>query len=119
MKNQTNSNGLKIRTSIKAGGIGMNHNERTNIKDPTRTTGLKIRSKAKSGRISVNHNQTMPLKVRSGIKAGGRGINHNETIVRESGRAEFRVFGRLFASGLFYFDILLKERILAIIQNCA
>ena len=60
----TTTTGLKVKTSIKAGGRLLNHNE-TLVRDPAKRTGL---------------------KVKTSIKAGGRNINHNETLVRDLGR---------------------------------
>ena len=61
MKSQTNkqtqTNTLKIRTSIKAGGMNANHNQ-TAVRNPS------------------------CLKVRSGVKAGGMTTNHNQTLLR-------------------------------------
>ena len=48
---------MKIRTTVKAGGISLNHNE-----------GLRVRTALKAGRISLNHNEG--LRVRSTLKAG-------------------------------------------------
>ena len=51
----------------------------------TKNSGLKIKTSIKAGGISSNHNQTLVrgLKVRTSIKAGGLSANHNETLVRD------------------------------------
>ena len=53
---------MKIRTQLKAGGAGLQHNE-----------SLKVRSAVKAARAgeSMNHNEA--LKVRTTLKAGSGG----------------------------------------------
>jgi len=60
MKTSSKYAGLKVKTSIKAGGIGpVNHNR----------NGLKVKSAIRAGGIGpVNHNRK-GLKVKSAIKA--------------------------------------------------
>src|SRR5882672_7918485 len=62
MKTSTKKTSLSIKTTVKAGGISMNHNR------------LAVRSTVKAGGISMNHNR---LAVRSTVKAGGISMNHN------------------------------------------
>jgi hypothetical protein len=64
------STGMKIKSNVKAGGVGvpqgsMNHNQ-------TVSRGLKVKSGVKAGGVPLNHNQTVTrgLKVKSGVKAG-------------------------------------------------
>jgi hypothetical protein len=52
---------MKVQTTIKAGGISLNHNE----------TLARDAAEAKT------------LKVKTGVKAGGISLNHNEALVRE------------------------------------
>lgn len=51
--------GLRVKSSIKAGGKGFNHNQ----------TGLRVKSNVKAGALSTNHNQP-GLSVKAGVKAG-------------------------------------------------
>jgi hypothetical protein len=45
---------------------------------------MKIQTSVKAGGLSVNHNQTAAgLKVQTAIKAGGLSVNHNQTAVRD------------------------------------
>jgi hypothetical protein len=44
--NQTVSRGLKVKTNVKAGGVGLNHNQ-------TAARGLKVKSGVKAGLIIV------------------------------------------------------------------
>ncbi len=43
---------MKIKTAIKAGGMGYNHNPSTPI------AGIKVKSKVKAGAMSFNHAST-------------------------------------------------------------
>lgn len=56
--------GLKIQTSVKAGGLTGNHNQ-------TPSRSLKVKTQVKSGGITQNHNQTPSrnLKVKTDVKA--------------------------------------------------
>jgi hypothetical protein len=47
---------------------------------------MKARTSVKAGGININHNETLArgLKVRTGVKAGGINVNHNETLVRDA-----------------------------------
>jgi hypothetical protein len=52
MKTSTKNKGLAIKTSIKAGGLAMNHNR----------SALKVRSSVKAGGIWVgNHNRALAV----------------------------------------------------------
>ncbi len=74
MKNNSKNAGLKVRTSVRAGGLSGNHNETTR--------GLKVRTSVRAG-LGNNHNEiTKGLKVRTNIRAGGLVLNHNETVAR-------------------------------------
>ena len=68
---------MTIRTNLKAGGLGKNHNE-------TLRGGLPLRTSVKAGVGGrfPNHNETLRggLKLRTSIKAGGLTRNHNETL---------------------------------------
>ena len=48
-----------------------------------RTNGLKVNTAIKSGGLnSINHNRRAALKVRTGVKSGGlNSINHNVTVL--------------------------------------
>ena len=71
----------QIKTNIKSGGLGLNHNE-THISDQAKTNGLKVRSLVRAGAMTYNHNETLisdqakakGLKVKSNVKAGGGGL---------------------------------------------
>ena len=39
---------MTIKSNVKAGGIGLNHNQ---------NSGMKLKSNVKAGGISINHNQ--------------------------------------------------------------
>jgi ribosomal protein L36 len=43
---------MKVRTSVKAGGQNLNHNQ-------SLVRGLKVRTSLKSGKIAANDNQTL------------------------------------------------------------
>jgi len=67
---------MKIRSNVKAGGIGSNHNQ-------TAIRGLKVKTNVKAGHADgpagsggVNHNQTAVrgLKVKTNVKAGIIGV---------------------------------------------
>ena len=45
---------MKIHTSLKAGGMGMNHNQ-----SAVAAKGLRVRTKVRAGGMSVNHNQSV------------------------------------------------------------
>jgi len=72
---------MKIKTKVKAGGhcpvdfCGVNHNQ---------TVGLKVKTNVKSGWIGHQHNRTMArgLKVKTNVKAATMTHNHNETLVK-------------------------------------
>jgi hypothetical protein len=49
---------MKVRTTIKAGGISLNHNE-TLTRDNSPALGLKVRTGVKAGAIATNHNETL------------------------------------------------------------
>jgi hypothetical protein len=50
---------MKVKTSVKAGGIGLNHNQVQVRATPPNHAGLKVRTTVKSGGLGVNHNQTV------------------------------------------------------------
>jgi hypothetical protein len=65
---------LRVRSTIKAGGSSMQHNE-----------ALRVRSSVKAGKAGgwdANHSEA--LRVHSTIKAGGMNMQHNETLRRTS-----------------------------------
>ncbi len=101
---------MKLKTTIKAGGATLNHNE-------TLRKGVKVKTQVKAGGISLNHNETLAqtkdvkaksdggaitfaeiighrnyplypktagqgLKVKTQVKAGRVVLNHNETLVK-------------------------------------
>ena len=71
MKTRSTNAGLKVKTSIKVGGIHPNHNRK----------GLKVATNVKSGGIHPNHNRT-GLKVTTGLKAGmGCRRNHSTRLL--------------------------------------
>ena len=82
---------MKIKTSTKAGKLSVNHNEMRGTK------GLRLKTNVKAGRIGIpdNHNETLVrvtkgLRLKTNVKAGSSGdggdgrlaSNHNETLVR-------------------------------------
>jgi hypothetical protein len=81
---------LKVKTRVKAGLSGVNHNE-TLVKAVPK--GLKVKTKIKAGGVMLNHNETLVraqppttgLTVKTRVKAGLSGSNHNETLVRAQG----------------------------------
>ena len=58
---------MKIKTTVKAGGVDNNHNQ-------TMTRGMKVKTNVKAGAWS-NHNQTLArgFKVKTNVKAGAIG----------------------------------------------
>jgi hypothetical protein len=63
--------GLKIRTIIKAGGFGLNHNR----------GGLKVRVPIKAGGFGLNHNRS-GIKVKAQLRAGYTCLrNHNTRLL--------------------------------------
>jgi hypothetical protein len=65
---------MKIKITVKAGGISMQHNQKV-------ASGLKVKTNVKAGdgteapapkKITTNHNQTMArgMNVKTGMKAG-------------------------------------------------
>lgn len=87
-KTTQNSQGLKVKTNIKAGLIREpNHNQ-------TVRKGLRVKANIKAGLKGRNHLQSLVqgLKVKSNLKAGilaTRERNHNQTLVpvAKKGRA--------------------------------
>jgi hypothetical protein len=73
MKSVAKSAGLKVRSTVKAGGFTVNHSR----------AGLKVRSSVKAGGFTVNHSRG-GLKVRSSVKAGVHKLlaNHTRTALR-------------------------------------
>jgi len=49
---------MKIRTNIKAGLGGNNHNEAL-VRAARKTRGIKVRTNVKAGGLNSNHNETM------------------------------------------------------------
>ena len=46
---------------------------------------MKVKSSVKAGGLKVNHNQTTVgagLRIKSGVKSGGPQFNHNQTVTR-------------------------------------
>ena len=56
---------MKVKTSVKAGGMSIQHNQ-------TVARGLKVKTNVKAGHMSQQHNQTVAsgLKFKTGVKAG-------------------------------------------------
>jgi len=56
---------MKIKTNVKGGSLGLQHNQ-------TMARGFKVRTNVKAGGIATNHNQTVSrgLRVRTNVKAG-------------------------------------------------
>jgi hypothetical protein len=69
---------MKIRSNVKSGGLGLNHNERL---VSAKSNGLTVKTGVKAGGIGVNHNERLVsaksngLTVKTGVKAGGIIIN--------------------------------------------
>jgi len=60
MKTSSSKNaGLKVKTSVKAGGVPLNHNR----------NGLKVKTSIKACGVPLNHNRN-GLKIKTGLKAG-------------------------------------------------
>lgn len=59
--------------------------KRTN-NETTSNSGLKIKSSVKAGGIGLNHNPVMRssggLRIKSSLKAGSRNAQHNHTVAR-------------------------------------
>ena len=75
MKTSTTNAGLKVKTSIKAGGGGwQNHNR----------SGLKVKTSIKSGGGGWQNHTRSGLKIKAGIKAGAMvcKTNHNARALR-------------------------------------
>jgi hypothetical protein len=83
---------MKVRTTIRA-GTWQNHNE-TQVRDRGNSRGLRVKTKLKAGGIGTspsltagNHNETLMrdrkgLKTKTGVRAGAIvGSNHNETLL--------------------------------------
>jgi hypothetical protein len=51
-----------------------------------RSRAMKVQTQIKAGGIGLNHNQTLvrSLKAQTQVKAGGIGLNHNQTLVRKA-----------------------------------
>jgi hypothetical protein len=50
---------MKVKTSVKAGGLGMNHNQVQVRATPPNGAGLKVRTTVKAGGLGMNHNQRL------------------------------------------------------------
>ena len=64
MKNVTNNAGLKVRTNIRAGGMGANHNE-------TQVRGLKVRTHIRAGGIVKGNDLLRASEILLGVHALG------------------------------------------------
>src|SRR5262249_33004949 len=63
------------KTSVKAGGTRLNHNE---------SQGLTVRTGVRAGGLHLNHSE-MPAKglaVRTGVQAGGLHLNHSQVQIK-------------------------------------
>jgi hypothetical protein len=63
VRDSAKGQGLKVKTHVRAGGIGtspsrpvMNHNE-TLVRDQGKATGLKVKTRLRAG--AINHNETL------------------------------------------------------------
>ena len=74
MKTTKTNAGLKVKASIKAGGLHLNHNR----------VGLKVQADIKAGGFDPP-TTTAGLKVQAGIKAGGLHLNHNRAGLKVQG----------------------------------
>jgi hypothetical protein len=80
--------GLKVQTSIKAGGLQAQHNEMlASIASPP-PVGIRVRTSIKAGGLTSQHNRApgaerrgSGLKVRTSVKAGGVSAQHNRAMV--------------------------------------
>jgi hypothetical protein len=63
--------GVKVKTTVKAGGRGENHGR----------NALKLRTAVKAGRSPGENHGRNALKVRTAVKAGGRTENHSRTLL--------------------------------------
>jgi hypothetical protein len=50
---------MKVKTSVKAGGLNVNHNQVQVCATPPTGAGLKVRTTVKAGGLWVNHNQVL------------------------------------------------------------
>lgn len=74
---------MKVQTSVKSGGIRLNHNEKQ-VREAVRT--LKVQTNVKAGGREVNHNEKQvreaakTLKVKTNVKAGSFGLENPTTV---------------------------------------
>ena len=77
--------GLAVKSAVKAGGIGLNHNRRASRSSPPSRPVARPQPQPlgpegqvrRQGRVAgFNHNRS-GLKVKSAVKAGLAGMNHN------------------------------------------
>jgi hypothetical protein len=54
--------GCKVRTSIRAGGRSMNHNQTAVVHAAPAAQGLKVKSRVKAGGVRLNHNSTVAVR---------------------------------------------------------